>query len=143
MIGDHSFQYVHKIFRKTNIAYVYAYQRVRNVSFSENFANLLNDLALRYMIILVDYLIFAIFILEIPRQITPSPMLPFPFQHKDKVEENQGLDSSMDFVVKFLITKDFRDTMSVHGELIKQIINVRFLEKVELKRWVFLCKSGL
>ena len=141
MIGDHSFQYVHKIFRKTNIAYVYAYQRVRNVSFSENFANLLNDLALRYMIILVDYLIFAIFILEIPRQITPSPMLPFPFQHK--VEENQGLDSSMDFVVKFLITKDFRDTMSVHGELIKQIINVRFLEKVELKRWVFLCKSGL
>ena len=141
MIGDHSFQYVHKIFRKTNITYVYAYQRVRNVSFSENFANLLNDLALRYMIILVDYLIFAIFILEIPRQITPSPMLPFPFQHK--VEENQGLDSSMDFVVKFLITKDFRDTMSVHGELIKQIINVRFLEKVELKRWVFLCKSGL
>ena len=141
MIGDHSFQYVHKIFRKTNITYVYAYQRVRNVSFSENFANLLNDLALRYMIILVDYLLFAIFILEIPRQITPSPMLPFPFQHK--VEENQGLDSSMDFVVKFLITKDFRDTMSVHGELIKQIINVRFLEKVELKRWVFLCKSGL
>ena len=141
MIGDHSFQYVHKIFRKTNITYVYAYQRVRNVSFSENFANLLNDLALRYMIILVDYLIFAIFILEIPRQITPSPMLPVPFQHK--VEENQGLDSSMDFVVKFLITKDFRDTMSVHGELIKQIINVRFLEKVELKRWVFLCKSGL
>ena len=141
MIGDHSFQYVHKIFRKTNITYVYAYQRVRNVSFSENFANLLNDLALRYMIILVDYLIFAIFILEIPRQITPSPMLPFPFQHK--VEENQGLDSSMDFVVKFLITKDFRDTVSVHGELIKQIINVRFLEKVELKRWVFLCKSGL
>ena len=141
MIGDHSFQYVHKIFRKTNITYVYAYQRVRNVSFSENFANLLNDLALRYMIILVDFLIFAIFILEIPRQITPSPMLPFPFQHK--VEENQGLDSSMDFVVKFLITKDFRDTMSVHGELIKQIINVRFLEKVELKRWVFLCKSGL
>ena len=141
MIGDHSFQCVHKIFRKTNITYVYAYQRVRNVSFSENFANLLNDLALRYMIILVDYLIFAIFILEIPRQITPSPMLPFPFQHK--VEENQGLDSSMDFVVKFLITKDFRDTMSVHGELIKQIINVRFLEKVELKRWVFLCKSGL
>ena len=141
MIGDHSFQYVHKIFRKTNITYVYAYQRVRNVSFSENFANLLNDLALRYMIILVDYLIFAIFILEIPRQITPSPMLPFPFQHK--VEENQGLDSSMDFVVKFLITKDFPDTMSVHGELIKQIINVRFLEKVELKRWVFLCKSGL
>ena len=49
----------------------------------------------------------------------------------------------MDFVVKFLITKDFRDTMSVHGELIKQIINVRFLEKVELKRWVFLYKSGL
>ena len=143
MIGDHSFQYVHKIFRKTNITYVYAFQRVRNVSFSENFANLLNEcsLALRYMIILVDYLIFAIFILEIPRQITPSPMLPFPFQHK--VEENQGLDSSMDFVVKFLITKDFRDTMSVHGELIKQIINVRFLEKVELKRWVFLYKSGL
>ena len=143
MIGDHSFQYVHKIFRKTNITYVYAFQRVRNVSFSENFANLLNEcsLALRYVIILVDYLIFAIFILEIPRQITPSPMLPFPFQHK--VEENQGLDSSMDFVVKFLITKDFRDTMSVHGELIKQIINVRFLEKVELKRWVFLCKSGL
>ena len=47
-----SIQYVLKIFRKTNISYPlirtrsWAYQGVRNVSFSENFAYLLNDLHL-------------------------------------------------------------------------------------------------
>ena len=41
--------YVHKIFQKTNISYplirtrTSAYQGVRNVSFSENFANVLNE----------------------------------------------------------------------------------------------------
>ena len=37
-IGDHSFCWIRKIFRKC------AYQVVRNVSFSKNFANVLNEL---------------------------------------------------------------------------------------------------
>ena len=44
-----SISYVRKIFRKTNISYPLirtrscAYQEVRNVSFSENFAHVLNE----------------------------------------------------------------------------------------------------
>ena len=52
-IAEGSFIYCfRKIFRKTNISYppirthMYAYQGVRNISFSENFANVLNEWSL-------------------------------------------------------------------------------------------------
>ena len=46
--------YIHKIFRKTNISYpllrtwTCLYQGVKNVSFSENFANVINKLSLTW-----------------------------------------------------------------------------------------------
>ena len=48
-VGDHSFISLQKIFQKTNISYplirtrTCAYQGVRDVSFSENFANVINE----------------------------------------------------------------------------------------------------
>ena len=63
---EYSFKYVRKIFRKTNISYplictrTYAYQGVKNVSFSENFAYVLNGWPLGSLFFRLTYLFLLV-----------------------------------------------------------------------------------